>query len=217
MENIIAKLEEITRIYYEGNDDAHGFVHIREVAQNVLDICENRKESLETIKLCLMAAYIHDIFTNVRDTHHQASANWVLENSDRLRRTFEIDQDGIQKVSDACLQHRASYKGNYSSLVSEIVSAADRGSPSSLKKLLERSKIFGLSHLKLDEESAKAHACAHMPEKYGRHGYAAYNDVYKEYYGSELETLWTKIDGIDANHQTASHNEFDRLTRSQLI
>ena len=140
--------------HIEECDAAHSFEHVWEVVQEVNRLSDGDKEAV-------IAAFCHDIGCSVdRDRHHEIGRSMALG----LITYYGIECQ-LAVVLDAILEHRSSWKGYYSTEVSEWVAAADRGVPD-LGKYLERSYWYARSKLgKLHCEAVK-HANHHIKEKF---------------------------------------------------
>ena len=140
--------------HIEQCDDAHSFEHVWDVVKEVNRLSGGDKEAV-------IAAFCHDIGCSVdRDRHHEIGRSMALG----LITYYGIECQ-LAVVLDAILEHRSSWKGYYSTEVSEWVAAADRGVPDAGKHL-ERSYWYARSKLgKLHCEAVK-HAYHHIREKF---------------------------------------------------
>ena len=140
--------------HIEQCDDAHSFEHVWDVVKEVNRLSGGDKEAV-------IAAFCHDIGCSVdRDRHHEISRQMALG----IITYYGIDCQ-VAVVLDAIREHRSSWKGYYSTEVSEWVAAADRGVPDAGKHL-ERSYWYARSKLgKLHCEAVK-HAYHHIREKF---------------------------------------------------
>lgn len=181
----------ISRIYLF-SDIYHMIDHADNVCDLALDI--NNKLRLDIPeKLIIAAAYLHDIFSNIRETHHLLSAQWVLDNrSNKILKDFTAKE--IEMISFACKEHRASWKGSMYSSLSELISAADRGEPNTDVRL-KRSYLYARSKLGKSIEASKQHAVDHIKEKYGRH--IKHRAMYLSAFKQKLETEWKRLDNLE--------------------
>ena len=193
-----ARLEDLVKDHYLLNDPAHDIKHARIVVRNVLHICSIINVTLPQIKLSIISAYFHDMYANKRVDHHTRAYRWVALNSFNLCNILDLSEKEIAIVATACLTHRASYKGEYSNIVSEIVSAADKGPVDSFDNIYKRALNYASVTRGLNPEEAKEATDYHMHEKYGRNGYAKYSPVWEEVYGKDKEALWLHIDSLSA-------------------
>jgi len=140
--------------HIEQCDDAHSYEHVWDVVKEAHRLSGGDKEAV-------IAAFCHDIGCSVdRDRHHEIGRSMALG----LITYYGIDCQ-VAVVLDAIQEHRASWKGYYSTEVSEWVAAADRGVPDAGKHL-ERSYWYARSKLgKLHCEAVK-HANHHIKEKF---------------------------------------------------
>lgn len=206
--------------FYENVDLAHGLSHVKAVTNLALDI--NKRCNLNLSEHDIVVAGIsHDIFSyTYRDEHHTKAKEYILQDSG------DIYKYVTNKKLIACAvgEHRGSYKGEFSSLLSEVISAADRGLPN-LNSIIKRihqcacdpSLIFTIDktgipamllpnditlvdmHNKLIEDRFSkefAKTYVHLYEKYSISGYGRYNQVYKQAFSDELCNMWIEIEKI---------------------
>jgi hypothetical protein len=194
--------------HYLSNDRGHQPNHAKEVMAEAKHLCHLAGFTLAERQAAVIGAGWHDAFADQRETHHQLAHDALMGDVVGYASEYGVTEEVIVLAARACLEHRASWKGGYTSRVSELVSAADRGKPTSLKRELVRAMKYGMDKLGRDEVEAKINACAHMHEKYGRNGYAVYPVLYRKFYGEELEDLWCQIDRLGI-----SVDEFDRVVQ----
>lgn len=177
--------------FYAKNDKAHQIDHADEVCELALEIANRIK--YPHLNLVRLAAYLHDIkLYKGRKEHHTLSAIHVMSGSmDNVFGTTSIN-DRL-KVSAACAEHRASYKGEFTSLLSEIISSADRGKPKGFEYMWNR--VMN-SKETLESDDPEAAAIQHLKDKFGRNGYARYPNLYKLYFAKELEEQFNMIDSL---------------------
>lgn len=182
--------------FYEKNDAAHGLDHIEEV--HSLAIKMARSIVYTRLDLIMLAVYFHDTMVhNGRVDHELKARDLVL--SKECNFLFEnICKQDRELVAQAVAEHRASYTGKFTSVLSEIVSSADRGIPD-FKSIYERSLEYASAH---GFKDPKSYTVEHMIKKYGRNGYANYPILYKNYFKKELEAMWCKIDKLEKRHDT---------------
>lgn len=142
---------------------SHGKEHAQEVLTRALAI---NKELLLNAdeKILELAAIYHDVaaMTN-RKEHHIVGAQIFREENKNL------PEELVEKVAQCIEQHRASYKGDYSSIEAKIISAADRGviDEQQIDKLFSRAYSYsrenGESHV-----HAILSAYKHIKNKYGK-------------------------------------------------
>ena len=167
--------------YYKDGDLAHQIDHADSVCDLALEI---NKEC--NPKLVILAAYIHDIFNATdRKNHNKLAYNYVLEAKDKFLK--ELNKEELLLVAHAVLEHRASFKGEFYSKLSEIISSADRGKPD-IKEIVIRSMKFNNGNAK--------DVYNHLQEKYSSNGYANYPKSYKNIFNKELKELQRAVDYI---------------------
>ena len=183
---MLKKIRTFVLPFYKKNDKAHQIDHADEVYETALKINKqfHLHQNMDDIAL---AVYLHDIFSNKnqRKLHHKLASDFVLQSKDDILKNISAERRRL--IANAILEHRASFEGKYSSKLSELLAAADRGKPN-LKKDLERSTKY--------HKGNTAEAIKHMKEKFGRYGYAKYPEVYKKFYEKELEKRYRDIDAL---------------------
>lgn len=177
-ENII----EMARENIRKNDVAHYFDHVSDVICNAHRIASTHSFDLEAIldedrykivRQSLIAALLHDTACHHdRGTHHLIAAEWIyglLEDRNAMAH-YGVTVEDVIEVTVAIREHRASWEGERTRVVSQIVAAADRGS-FDITECLRRSYLFGRFNKNLNKAEATHHAAAHIGEKYGARGY----------------------------------------------
>lgn len=178
--------------HWELNDRAHRDEHFIAVER-----CGNWINTVKGYdfdpKLIMLAAWFHDLFAWERVSHHTLSAEFVLVTKHDAFKDLTTNQRVM--VSQACREHRASYKGDYSSTFSAMISAADRGFPGDVEEMVNRAVLYRM-HLGQGLDEATDGAVEHIKEKYGTGGYAAYPPMYMELFGAELAKQRAYIDAL---------------------
>lgn len=153
---------------YERCDEAHSFEHIITVMRNGDKLVNLKKlKDNDNIQAVMLGCLLHDIGCRTdRDTHHEISAREAMA---LLEGTPY--NDIRLKVSNACLEHRASGKGRYSSDVSEIVAVADKGSPC-IHDIVKRCIQYSVDKYGPDAVKVKQAVLEHLEDKYSSKGYA---------------------------------------------
>lgn len=193
MELYVNKVRKAVAPYYATNDTAHQLDHADHVYEVACEIAKAQHLAIPH-HLIVLACYMHDIHADQREDHHEAAHDHVLATENALFTSLSSWERNI--VAMACLEHRASWNGEYTSGLSELVSAADRGRPGELDAYIERSFKYAKDKLGATEAEARVHSRVHVKEKYGRDGYAAFSPLYRRHYGKKLEELHSAIDAI---------------------
>lgn len=192
--------------YYTGADAAHGLQHVVTVMRRALRMNRELLKQ-EDERHVIVAAIAHDMFSfNHREDHQQRASRFIIEKStEPILKCFDLK--AILRISAAINEHRASYLGEYSSQLSELISAADRDAPN-LKKIIKRIHACSIDtrltfntddmELKQDgpEELFLERTLIHLKKKFGKSGYARYNTIYMEYYEEEHQALLEEIENI---------------------
>ena len=204
---------EFVKLYgaqIELNDPAHRLEHLDTVFENSLVIkkkAENQGIVLD-VDMCeiFLVAYFHDLFSRYRNVHHQLAGQFIHSTDCPLVSTLCISSAKINcrsRVVAACMEHRASHKGEYSSDLSVLMAAADQGypkqQPDDVNQMLARSMRYTRSKMSDDTEPnvIRNISITHIKDKFGRKGYAVKNELIKELYAAELEKRYQAIDALE--------------------
>lgn len=188
----ITFFENVGKMYSEA-DQAHDQLHADMVTCNAIRIASN-----DDLLLTTLAAYIHDIGCCVnRDFHEQAGVTLagILDREYKVAKTLGMTDDEWSKVLRGIAEHRSSFEGPYSSMVSIIVATADRSPPIRPIDLYVRSYEYAKGHGK-NHQDAIVHAFNHIPDKFGRDGYAKYPGLYYDVYEDQLKCIHAFIESI---------------------
>ena len=185
------RMEALVIENYKLNDAGHQIDHAESVCDLGLAINTKLQLGLSERNI-ITAAYMHDIFANMNDkqqrSKHQELSYLAVLDTKWIDNTFIDNDDDIINVALACREHRASFRGEYSSLLSELIASADRGFPN-FRAYLKR----GLLHHGVDNLDD---AIDHLKKKYGRDGYAKYPELYAKYFKDELYELHDILDTV---------------------
>lgn len=184
---------------YQLNDRAHQGVHFYEVLDNGIEM--NHVFDLGCrVDLIAIVAWTHDMFAWSRDNHHLLAECWVRSTNDPIINGLTDTERDM--VATACLEHRASSGGVYSSVFSELMASADRGKPILIEKL-NRAYVFAKDAYNMSDEEAFAKSISHVREKFGRNGYQVLPELYKRHYEMELEAMYLGIEQLAAVPESA--------------
>ena len=179
--------------------ESHGRAHIKEVKERAFKINKYLEDNLgihADMEIINLAADYHDITAMTdRPNHHlSGAARFYTDNKNTYG---EIT---TRRVVECIREHRASFKGEYSSLESQILSTADRGdiNPTKISDLFRRAYTYSREN-NLSHEDAVHSSFNHIKSKYGREGYAfnKHNKVFFVYYKNQLEKFWEALELID--------------------
>lgn len=188
---MLKELRKLVLPLYRLNDISHKINHAEDVVKETVKICRTLNVS-ELDTLCaVVAAWSHDVQCHVdRKCHHILAHSWVYRNKESILNTLPADIEDtatfITKVANACYEHRSSYKGEYSNVVSEIVAAADNGEPVIDLDIYKRSYMYARHVRNLSHVEAAMHAHEHINDKYGIQGYSKYSSVFTKMYGDAI-------------------------------
>lgn len=179
MNCLISEIEKIAKPYYDKNDLGHGWDHAIEVMNLALKI--NKETELSCNENDVIAAsLLHDIGVSIdRKTHHIVAFNMLFTDElfkwfDALSNKYNIDWAAVLL---AIVEHRASFTGEYSSKLSELISSADRLYPDEeqlIKRMILCFSDFEMGYKKIQD-------------KYIKGGYARYPQMYIDYFGKQFE------------------------------
>lgn len=156
-------------------DPAHRLEHFDNVFHNAQKILQDVPEMNDNIdmKEVFVVSYFHDLFTWSRNNHHRLACEFILTTSCSIVSELLVGKHARMRAAKACLEHRASWEGTYSSSLSKLMSAADRGIPKTADVLLQRSMAYTRANQPtVSEAEVRFISVLHVKEKYGRHGYA---------------------------------------------
>lgn len=192
------------------NDRAHQWGHFHNVY--IAGCTLNYRSGNRFTKAAIfLVAHLHDLFAWSRINHHELSHQFVVGTDHPLvGKLLEIAQslsgntmsEVRHEVAVACLEHRASFEGEFSSEFSALMNAADNELPKGLEPMLRRAYQYSLGQ-GLTHEAAVASSVAHMSEKFGRNGYARLPEIYVEHFQRELEALYVEIDALTVGSEMA--------------
>lgn len=192
-------IQLITRKYskaWELNDPAHRVGHFEEVRRTAVEINKRLELGFNDPQITF-AAYFHDLFAWSRENHHILSHAFVMTTEDPL---FDIfSEEDRAELALACKEHRASYRGEFSSRFSELINAADRERPSGPLLILKRALQYRQDRDHNNVDEVIDDAIAHVKDKYGTGGYARYPELYLAAFGNELRTQQAGIDALTAD------------------
>ena len=165
---------------YKKFDGAHDDTHARMVIKNSEYIAINmmKDEKIEIdMNMVKVIAAMHDLgLAYDRETHHIKSGEIVRE-SKELRKFFTEEQ--IELIAKSVEEHRASYKGEYTSVYSKIVSDADR--MNDINTMISRTYKWNRKHYPdLNDKELYNEVIQHLQDKFGEKGYARFNTPYAE-------------------------------------
>lgn len=173
------------------NDRAHREEHFQEVETTGLIIRDRLRLEIGSQEIMLVA-WFHDLFAWSRHNHHILSYTWMMTNNwEPLRRYRHIRR----RIAQACKEHRASYRGEFFSPLSELMNAADRERPGNVEAMIQRSIKYH-EDKGLAPGNERAGAVKHIKEKFGTQGYARYPAMYEEAFGDELKRQREEIDAL---------------------
>lgn len=178
--------------YYEKNDPSHQIDHALKVSDTALEMARQEISNIDTdiniFNTVFVTGMLHDIKAHNREKHHEEAVNELLFGKlniwfKKLCKEYNLP---IKNILFAIYEHRASYEGEFSSIISEIISSADRNEPN-IETWLKRAKYSGINDNIND-------AIDHVIKKMGRNGYARLPEIYKNFYKDKLEEFYNILD-----------------------
>lgn len=171
---------------------SHGLNHLYEVydfAMNLNEIYDLNENEI------LYSVLFHDMFQKEdRENHHQLAHDWLMKTD-----LIPFDDLGMdrERVALATLEHRASYKGSYSTRLSELITTADKGIPN-INDIVLRSFLYSKErNPKADDQELIQMVISHLVKKYGKNGYLKYNNIVAKMYKFRIDELHTIVDEIE--------------------
>lgn len=202
-------LEDRYEPYYLKNDKAHQLEHINSNIRMVKSICYDLDFEYKPY-LTMLAAFAHDMYSSEdRTLHHQKAAEHVLKKEDIIY--YFLTDDELAEVANACAEHRASYKGEYSSEFTEVFAVADRGDISVrdiLTRTYQSSIKRGANFKELDihsedqysvEDVAFIKTFLHVKNKWGKHGYVNTKNIFGKYHKDNIKEVTDYFSNVKPN------------------
>lgn len=194
IETIRSEIVDCFSQAWELNDLAHRQDHFEEVFKTGIHLNEDQHYYFDPVHI-LFAAYFHDMFAWSRVNHHELSFLWMRTTDHPVTR--HLTASAIKMVAHACLEHRASFKGTFTSEFAELINSADRGFPDDVPAMVERSRKYWLTHNPLmSDDERMAGVIAHIKEKFGHNGYARYPDIYLKTFGDRLDAMRDEVERL---------------------
>lgn len=188
--------------HWELNDRGHQREHFEAVFQTAKHINEALDLQHSEVNM-LFAAYFHDFFAWTRINHHELAYQYFMSADHPLITKYfghalggNVSSDRFN-VANACRQHRASFKGEFTNQFAELINSADRCFPGDVQALLQRSYNHRLTtHPDLSEDERTVLCIEHMKHKAGSKGYARYPDLYLRVFRDQLTLQMEEIDNL---------------------
>lgn len=150
---------------YDGFDAGHRRDHVLTVIEQSLNLAQYYDVNVDMVYA--IAAY-HDTGLVAGREHHHIVSGEIVCNDQRLREWFDDDQ--IEVMADAVVDHRASNSREPRSIYGKIVAEADRIIDGAT--IVRRTIQYGLAHYpEMTKEQQYQRFVEHMMEKYADGGY----------------------------------------------
>ena len=150
---------------YDGFDAGHRRDHVLTVIEQSLNLAQYYDVNVDMVYA--IAAY-HDTGLVAGREHHHIVSGEIVCNDERLREWFDDDQ--IEVMADAVVDHRASNSREPRSTYGKIVAEADRIIDGAT--IVRRTIQYGLAHYpEMTKEQQYQRFVEHMMEKYADGGY----------------------------------------------
>ena len=177
--------------HWELNDLGHRYDHFNDVFVTGLYI-NKALDCGVSEKLILLAAFFHDLFTWDRLNHHVMSSEWVMRTEYPM--ITELSDSDRVMLSKACLEHRASGSGIYSSVFSELMAAADRCIPrdSRVEELFDR-VVTSKTGSGMTDEEIRRHAIEHLQKKFNLNAAKTFPSMWRRAFPGKMEELQAAI------------------------
>lgn len=184
VEKQASEIEDMARPHYP-TSGSHGWNHIEDVLANAKAMVEASGEKWTPAMEAAVMYHDSGLYPNgidseeVRDGHESRGAEIVRN---ELAGKFTPRQ--LRNIAAAIAEHRGSYKGLYTSKLSDLVSSADRGAPD-LGAKIRRSYQYHIEN-HTPRRRIPDEVVAIIREKYGKGGYARFPEYYRKLYAKEL-------------------------------
>lgn len=169
---------------YAINDKAHQIDHVVDVCDRALDINELFGLGLDR-RMVVISAMCHDLFTWSRSNHHLLAEQYLLTVREPWLVGFTSEDRRL--MGAACREHRASWKGGYTSMLSELIATADRGVPGNLEEMIWRCYLYGRDKLGEPHDIALGRIIPHLVAKHCKPDYGNNPPLYEKVYGVKLK------------------------------
>lgn len=196
--HLVSAITQKYEDYWKFNDLGHRADHFSDVYATALSIVSRLDiKNIKVEHICLVA-YFHDLFSWSRKNHHLLSKCFILTTDCRIVSDICHTPELRLLVANACAEHRASYTGEHSSVLSELMSSADRGMPGDVELKLQRAMDYrrATRSSELSEDQLMVESIQHQKDKFGRNGYARYPEMYKRAFAEELEEMYQRIEEL---------------------
>lgn len=221
--------------YYSANDETHDIYHVIDVTIRALRMNSVLKLGVTKEKI-IVAGLAHDMFSVIdRAEHHKRGFMWIYVKKGLPILNFDkFKAKDKYEIARAVHEHRASYRGDYTTVLSELISAADRDKPD-LETILTRvykcaKDEFNIFEIDKGKEIPDIEVAAgnlrdiakviynthelpvyktyvHIIEKYHEKGYARRNHLYDAYYGKQQQVFLKQINELTIDHLTNRLNQ----------
>ncbi len=172
----IKRAEVFAHTHYEDNA-SHGWNHIACNLDKAKHMVAPRK--LTAVETTAIMYHDSALRTMGREHHEDNARIFIMKD---LKGIFTYQE--LEYMSEACAQHRGSYKGELTSDLADLVSSSDRSAPN-ITHVVLRSYAYNKEMGKTDED-AYIEVARHLKNKYGKNGYAKLPRYYCTYFKGEL-------------------------------
>lgn len=182
----------IAMFHYKKNDPAHQPDHAITVMNEASSIIARFPQLEKWRKQIMLGCLFHDTHCHVdRDMHHLLGANHVQRILGASADDYGLSLADVYLISQAVLEHRASWKYPRINPVSNAVASADRGYPD-LQKYIRRAVQYRYKRMAvINMNTIISESIEHMIEKFGDDGYAweSYPDYAQTMHGKVIEEI----------------------------
>ncbi len=183
--------ENILPQYDLNNIGGHGIDHIKTVMIRCFEIIEEFKLDINKDMIYTIAAF-HDIGYKKDPDKHEEVSSEMFKNDHNIAKFF--NQEQIDIMAEAIVDHRASLEYEARSIYGKIVSSADR--ETSVENMLERSFLYQADKHQAENPSVRQiieYSYKKLSSKYGKGGYAKMYYPDKKY-TDYLETMQSLLE-----------------------
>ena len=162
--------ENILPQYDVNNIGGHGREHIEAVIGRSFEIIEEFDLNINKDMVYTIAAF-HDLGYKVNPDRHEEVSSQMFKNNVNMLKFF--DEEQINIIAEAIVDHRASLEYEARSIYGKIVSSADRDI--SVENMLKRSFLYQKDKHKAENPTTMEiieYSYKKLSSKYGKGGYA---------------------------------------------
>lgn len=186
-------LERLAKKYYPA-EGSHGWNHIEDVRARAKEMVSTAgqkwRPDMEAAALFHDSGLYPNGFTAGEDRIGHEDRGAEIARSE-LEQYFTKKR--LARIMAAIREHRGSYKGTYTSPLSDLISSADRGRPDINAKIRRSVQYNFEKYPDSTPDEVYAQVAAFLPTKYGINGYGRLPKYYRQTYKNELTDFQKQV------------------------